>query len=47
MNLTEAIKHSEEKAKELCGKCADEHKQLAKWLKDLEYFYKKYKYTDD
>lgn len=54
MTLDEAIKHCEEKAKELheqeiaididgceimdyeCEKCAREHEQLAKWLKELK-----------
>jgi len=54
MELSEAIKHCEEKAKELkeeahsysdderysgaeadCLECANEHKQLAEWLKEL------------
>lgn len=55
MTLDEAIKHCEEKAKELrekakiykghflwerdaeyCQKCAEEHEQLAEWLKDYK-----------
>lgn len=54
MALIEAIKHCEEKAKELrknepifryaadekeadkCLECAEEHEQLAKWLKELK-----------
>ena len=40
MTLQEAIKHSEDKAKENeqagCVKCAAEHRQLAGWLKDYE-----------
>jgi hypothetical protein len=37
MTLDEAIKHAEETAKELgdCS-CADEHRQLAEWLKELK-----------
>lgn len=35
MTLEEAIKHCEEKA---CGnnECANEHRQLAEWLKELQ-----------
>lgn len=55
MTIDEAIKHAEEKAKELyckadedhffdgdlgkklhCTKCAEEHEQLAEWLKELK-----------
>ncbi len=55
MTLNEAIKHCEEKAKELkeqakiykgnflwerdakeCQKCAEEHEQLADWLRELK-----------
>lgn len=36
MTLDEAILHSEEKAEQLCGKCAEEHAQLAEWLKELK-----------
>ena len=36
MSLEEAIKHCEEKAKELsCSECAKQHLQLAIWLKEL------------
>lgn len=35
MTLEEAIKHAEEVASSSCGKCAEEHKQLAEWLKEL------------
>jgi len=34
MTLDEAIAHAEEVA-EGCSKCADEHRQLADWLKEL------------
>ena len=36
MTLDEAIKHAEEKA---CGntECAEEHKQLTEWLKELKW----------
>ena len=36
MTLEEAIDHCEEVAKKECGKCAEEHLQLAKWLKELK-----------
>lgn len=36
MTLEEAIDHCEEVAKIECGKCAEEHLQLAKWLKELK-----------
>ena len=40
MTLEEAIKHCEEKEKEQalngCFACAEEHKQLAEWLKELK-----------
>lgn len=36
MTLDEAIEHAEEKAKTLCGECAQEHLQLADWLKELK-----------
>ena len=35
MTLDEAIKHCEDKSVG-CGKCADEHRQLAEWLKELK-----------
>ena len=36
LTLDEAIRHAEEKA---CGNtgCAEEHRQLAKWLKELKW----------
>lgn len=37
MTLDEAILHCEEKAVG-CNKCAEEHKQLAEWLKELKTF---------
>lgn len=40
MTLDEAIEHSLEKSKTLCGECAEEHKQLAVWLTDLKYLMK-------
>ena len=40
LTLDEAIKHCEEKEKEQalngCFACAEEHKQLAEWLKELK-----------
>ena len=40
MTLKEAIYHARTKAEELerigCGKCAEEHRQLAAWLSDYE-----------
>lgn len=48
MTIDEAIKHCEEKAEQLegyaepyrsmgnCEKCAEEHRQLAEWLKELK-----------
>ena len=40
MTLDEAIKHCEEKEQEQalngCFACAEEHKQLAEWLKELK-----------
>ena len=40
MTLEEAIKHCEEKEREQalngCFACAEEHRQLAKWLKDYK-----------
>ena len=47
MTLDEAIKHAEEVAEEhtkynryggfeSCDECAEEHRQLAKWLKDYK-----------
>ena len=35
MTLEEAIKHCKEKGRG-CDKCADEHRQLAEWLKELQ-----------
>lgn len=42
MTIDEAIKHAEEVASRMfddrvhCVKCADEHRQLAEWLKELK-----------
>ena len=42
MTLDEAIKHAEERASLSCDECAEQHRQLAEWLKELrqyrEYF---------
>lgn len=35
MTLDEAIAHCEEVSKSACGECAEEHRQLAEWLKEL------------
>ena len=35
MTLDEAIAHCEEVLESACGKCAEEHRQLAEWLKEL------------
>lgn len=36
MTLEEAIEHCEEVAKITCGECANEHLQLAEWLRELK-----------
>lgn len=36
MTLDEAIKHAKQVANSECSKCAEEHKQLAEWLKELK-----------
>ena len=36
MTLEEAIKHAEEVANTACNKCAEEHRQLAEWLRELK-----------
>lgn len=36
MTLNEAITHCKAKAKVDCSECAKEHKQLGKWLKELQ-----------
>lgn len=38
MTLDEAIQHCEEVANSECSECANEHKQLAEWLKELKAF---------
>ena len=37
MTLDEAIEHCEEVATKNCSECAEEHKQLANWLRTLKY----------
>ncbi|WP_287385652.1 hypothetical protein [Lachnospira sp.] len=36
MTLDEAIKHAQDVADTNCGQCAEDHKQLAEWLKELK-----------
>ena len=36
MTLDEAIEHCEEVAKIVCDECAEEHMQLAEWLRELK-----------
>ena len=36
MTLNEAIEHAEWCADNSCGECAEEHRQLAEWLKRLQ-----------
>jgi hypothetical protein len=35
MTIDEAIEHAEWCAENSCGECADDHRQLAEWLKEL------------
>ena len=38
MTIDEAIRHAEDKARELgCTECAQEHWQLAAWLRELKF----------
>ena len=38
MSIDEAIRHCEEKAREMgCTECAQEHWQLAGWLRELKF----------
>ena len=38
MTIDEAIRHAEDKARELgCTECAQEHYQLAGWLRELKF----------
>lgn len=36
MTIDEAIQHCDEKASTVCGECAEQHRQLAAWLRELE-----------
>lgn len=36
MTLEEAIQHCEDVANENCGECANDHIQLALWLRELK-----------
>lgn len=36
MTLDEAIKHAQEIADKSCDQCAEDHRQLAEWLKELK-----------
>ena len=39
MTIEEAILHAEERAKEAsCKECADQHRQLALWLRELKMY---------
>ena len=38
MTIDEAITHCEVRAKVDCSECAEEHKQLAEWLKELRQY---------
>ena len=38
MTIDEVIRHAEDKARELgCTECAQEHRQLAGWLRELKF----------
>ena len=38
ITIDEAIRHAEDKARELgCTECAQEHRQLAGWLRELKF----------
>ena len=38
MTIDEAVRHAEDKARELgCTECAQEHRQLAAWLRELKF----------
>ena len=38
LSIDEAIRHAEDKARELgCTECAQEHRQLAAWLRELKF----------
>ena len=38
LSIDEAIRHAEDKVRELgCTECAQEHRQLAAWLRELKF----------
>ena len=38
LSIDEAIRHDEDKSRELgCTECAQEHRQLAAWLRELKF----------
>lgn len=37
MTIDEAIQHAEAVANSTCDECANEHRQLAEWLKELKH----------
>ena len=38
LSIDETIRHAEDKARELgCTECAQEHRQLAAWLRELKF----------
>ena len=38
LSIDEAIRHAEDKARELgCTECAPEHRQLAAWLREMKF----------
>ena len=41
MTLDEAIEHCKEVANNVCGKCSEDHLQLASWLTELKELRKK------
>lgn len=47
MSIEEAIKHCREVSKAKCGKCSEEHEQLAKWLEELVSLRSKIKELED
>lgn len=36
MTIEDAISHCEDRAKADCSECAEEHRRLAEWLKELK-----------
>ena len=41
MTLEEAINHADEIGNQPCDECANEHKQLAFWLRELKWYREK------